>query len=496
MKHPSAALAAKLSAMGRHGDSTLVHMGENEVRGLASLGKLTVNPKTGLLEAFSIGDVLPIAAAAASEYFFPGNPWAAAAFAGGTSALQGGNTQQILSNAALAGGGSSLLGSLAGPATTGAASGEEAAQLASAGGNAGIQGAGIDAATAALGGAGVAPAVPDTFMNKLSRAGTTLSNMTGSDAAKFYANNKMGLGLTAGGAMGLAGLAASQQQAALMDQRVKQQQADQQARLAGVTPAGPPPPWETQGGQSLYDTYAARFAPKPYGFAGGGSVQRPVTSADLAIEAAKTALPAPVRAQQQPPQSVVNSLRSLLSGREMIGPNRVGATNQNFNAMFPKVGPTYAGGGIVSLQGGGLAPLPGMAQEIARRRSATSFIRSTYPDIIHARADLRNPDSPLLKLGIRSPTDPLLTAAFGGGGTEVQGPGDGQSDSVPAVIDGTQAAALSSGEFITPAHTVAALGNGSTKAGASRLHAMVDRINRTAGVPKKPGNVTEDVLPA
>jgi hypothetical protein len=157
----------------------------------------------------------------------------------------------------------------------------------------------------------------------------------------------------------------------------------------------------------------------------------------------------------------------------------------------------YAGGGIVSLAGGGLAPLPGMAQEIARRRSATAFIRSSYPTLVAAQRDLRNPDSPLLKLGIRSPNDPLLTAAFSGGGGLVDGPGTGTSDGISALIDGAQPAALSQGEHVIPARTVAALGNGSTKAGSQRLHDMVQRINRTAGLPKQPQDINPDeVLPA
>lgn len=57
-------------------------------------------------------------------------------------------------------------------------------------------------------------------------------------------------------------------------------------------------------------------------------------------------------------------------------------------------------------------------------------------------------------------------------------PGDGMSDSQPAMIDNQQPAALSSGEFVMPADVVSGLGNGSSDAGAKQLYAMMDRIRR------------------
>ena len=57
-------------------------------------------------------------------------------------------------------------------------------------------------------------------------------------------------------------------------------------------------------------------------------------------------------------------------------------------------------------------------------------------------------------------------------------PGDGMSDSQPAMIDGQQPAALSSGEFVVPADVVSHLGNGSSDSGAQQLYSMMDRIRR------------------
>jgi hypothetical protein len=62
MKYPMQEEAGQLADRGRYGDTTLVHMGPGEVQGLASLGQLTINPDTGLPEAFSLGSLLPIIA--------------------------------------------------------------------------------------------------------------------------------------------------------------------------------------------------------------------------------------------------------------------------------------------------------------------------------------------------------------------------------------------------------------------------------------------------
>jgi hypothetical protein len=68
-----------------------------------------------------------------------------------------------------------------------------------------------------------------------------------------------------------------------------------------------------------------------------------------------------------------------------------------------------------------------------------------------------------------------------------QGAGDGQSDSVPALIDGKQPAALSRGEVVIPADAVSGLGNGSTDAGAEQLMGMVDNIRQArGGGPQQP----------
>lgn len=76
----------------------------------------------------------------------------------------------------------------------------------------------------------------------------------------------------------------------------------------------------------------------------------------------------------------------------------------------------------------------------------------------------------------------MASYARGGNSTAVprmlDGPGDGMSDSIPAMIGDKQPARLADGEFVIPADIVSHLGNGSSKAGSKQLYAMMDRIRK------------------
>lgn len=79
--------------------------------------------------------------------------------------------------------------------------------------------------------------------------------------------------------------------------------------------------------------------------------------------------------------------------------------------------------------------------------------------------------------------------SYSDGGRLLKGPGDGVSDSIPATIGGHQKAALADGEFVVPARIVSELGNGSTDAGARKLYAMMDRIQKER---RKAKNIAAD----
>jgi len=90
---------------------------------------------------------------------------------------------------------------------------------------------------------------------------------------------------------------------------------------------------------------------------------------------------------------------------------------------------------------------------------------------------------------------------YSDGGRLLRGPGDGVSDSIPAVIGKKKPARLADGEFVVPARIVSELGNGSTEAGARKLYAMMDRIQKARGKTVGKGKVaknsrSEKYLPA
>ena len=81
---------------------------------------------------------------------------------------------------------------------------------------------------------------------------------------------------------------------------------------------------------------------------------------------------------------------------------------------------------------------------------------------------------------------------YSDGGRLLRGPGDGVSDSIPATIGGKQPARLADGEFVVPARIVSEIGNGSTEAGARKLYAMMDRVQRARAKTTGKGKVAKN----
>ena len=69
--------AQGIASLGRYGDDLLVHMNQEEVQGLQALAKkhgtsLTINPDTGMPEAFKLGGVFKALIPIAAGVMFPG----------------------------------------------------------------------------------------------------------------------------------------------------------------------------------------------------------------------------------------------------------------------------------------------------------------------------------------------------------------------------------------------------------------------------------------
>lgn len=81
------------------------------------------------------------------------------------------------------------------------------------------------------------------------------------------------------------------------------------------------------------------------------------------------------------------------------------------------------------------------------------------------------------------------------GGGMVKGPGAGLDDMVSAQL-GNQKVLLSNDEFVLPADVVSGLGDGSSEAGARKLHAMMRRVRQErTGTAKQPGKISDKVMP-
>jgi hypothetical protein len=141
-------LAQGIASLGRYGDTTLMHMRPEEVNQLTAIsrangGDITINPDTGMPEAFLgnfINALLPTAAGlAAGAAFGPSAPFLAPALAGGATAyLQGKRDPLSIGMGALSGYGGAQLGStLSGFGATKAATPELASTAGMAGGTGG-----------------------------------------------------------------------------------------------------------------------------------------------------------------------------------------------------------------------------------------------------------------------------------------------------------------------------------------------------------------------
>lgn len=166
--------------------------------------------------------------------------------------------------------------------------------------------------------------------------------------------------------------------------------------------------------------------------------------------------------------------------------------NDRYTALKPyeAPGPEYkaAGGGLASLAVGG--PVEEMAAQNAVGAN-TGYPMAALQTPMYANPAVQRPEAtnviaPSVDAGVGAYTGEQKFAIGGvshlgdysDGGRLLKGPGDGVSDSIPASIGGRQPARLADGEFVVPARIVSELGNGSTEAGARKLYAMMDRIQK------------------
>lgn len=507
--------AQQLAAKGRFGDSMLIHVNPAEVAGIASLipGGLTINPETGLPEAFFflpfLASMFSAAAPAAAAATAAAAPLATAATGLGTLAATAAPAVELATLAPAA-----------------AAAGETAATLAPTLASAGGAGAGIgvDAiTTGAIGNAalpastaviptaspGITAALPATTVG----AGTSAPGFTAAANAANPLVTSVGAGTSAPAYTTAANTAAAGTPA-----------------LAPTTTTIPTSVAST-GAQAATEETGKSFM----GGFGDWIKKNPMMAMGIGAQLLGS-LGKLGGDKKKDKKKDVSGIKyeggdpSFPSSLEGYGTSAMPVEHRFFAARGGLV-PGYANGGIVSLaEGGGIDlqaqmpqdmtfPLNGvpgtdeapMLEDIPSSPFPTSQIGSTpepppdttMEDTVKEGSNLndheliaqtveaiqgKSPDpQPILLAFVKEFGEPALEDLAMRVKSMGAPAGDGQSDSVPAMIDGQQPAALSQGEFVVPADAVSGLGNGSTDAGANHLQGLVDQVRtQRTGSPQQP----------
>ena len=415
----AAAAAAKAQEQGRGGDSMLVHMSPGEVKGLQSLamahgGSLTINPSTGLPEAGFLQRILP------------------ALLGAGLTIASGGTLTPLMAAGIVGGGYGVAKGSLK---------------------------EGLMAGLGAYGGAGLGAGLT-------AAGGTTVAGQAATEAAKQAAGQSIAEEAAKNAALEGITLPADYTQLAAST-ATPAQIAAQQGVSGNLAMAG-------RGLEGL-TTEAGRTA--FMGPQGLGSAPYSGTASVMAGVKAMTPEPEPLK------PSISNIRPYSLditnpSGTPQYTPQDTREREQVRYTYNPQ--PIYqaAQGGMMDLARGGtfddeigkdddFAYAPGGG--VNKRRKSLSGDK--YYKFADSRRDSSMEaaiDQNFAKGGLGAALPPRF----------LSGGGDGMSDSIRANIDGKQEARLADGEFVIPADVVSHLGNGSSKAGAKKLYAMMDKIRK------------------
>ena len=414
--------ASAVKAQGRHGDNTLLHVSTGELEGLSRLlgRKLTVNPHTGLHEAFGLKNLLPMAAAALATYMTAGaaSPLLTAAAAGGASAAtnkaMGMSTRDSLTQGLIAGGTAGMMQGIAGPAPAPVVTGTPSV---------------------------IAPTAPPPIPE------LPVAPAPAPAPAPIAAPQ----------------VTPSQPYVGGFDHDVAKLPLDQaQPAPPPAAPVGnaaanslPPidygrPPPVSPEAQSDYAQAQDRFVKN---FSKPGVVMENIKSPFGAAAAYGLFRQSRETGPAVPPEERKSNYQAQDPYDRKVSFPATPNPYAEYNYFRPNNISRAAQGGEVHMAQGGLA-----AFDKGGAASAVRAIRRSYKTRQEAAQAGVNPA--------------LLNYAFGQG--EIVGNGDGMSDHVPARIDGGQEARLSDGEFIIPADVVSGLGNGSTKAGSDALYKMLD----------------------
>lgn len=466
--------AQGLAALGRGEDSMLVHMTPREVAGLQKIamdhgGSLTINPHTGLPEAGFLKSILP-ALAGIGLSFIPGiGPLAAAGLSGAITGVATKDWKQ------------GLLAALSAGAASGATRG--------------LAGLGAETAKAKL---------TEETAKKLTGAGLrNLGQQAAQAGAKSYLGNLAagagqlfggGVGTTAGmtalgGKLGLGALAAPMLYEASKPPKFKMPEEAKGGKFKYYTTRYNPGVYNPEAGFGEapftgqgYDE--GQYSEEYPGYADGGAVTPAPVSAitdyltQLNQSFKPTAPVAPVApAPTTPaPTTPAPTIPGLPPGFDI---SKIPA----FNFM----GVNLAGlAGLGDGSGGAYKYDPATQKFVSTRFNPATPATPAAPTAPTPEFNFMgynyNPATQSFTGSGRGERDRGVGGfnRYAAGGRLLSGGGDGMSDSIPAMIEGPkpQQARLADGEFVVPADVVSHLGNGSTKAGANQLYAMMDKVRQ------------------
>lgn len=477
--------ARNLAAMGRNGDTMLVHMHPKEVAGLQALAKaggtsLSVNPRTGLPEAFSLKSLLPTIAGIIAAPFSGGSSLVPILAGAATGAVTGDKDMSLLGRmglGALGGFGGAGIGNALGAAGT--AAGNTATQLGS---------VGADLAKNAVG--GVSEFVPTLTKVGGTAVDTLRASGLGSEAAKLMGQNML---TGAGNVLG-SGAAGQAARGAFMNAMPMGKFGLAAAAAPMIGEAAMPPKFEVP--EQKYKYYTTTYNPGEvnpnFGVPGesyftgqkyGDLVEHDVKDDPFRIEPMAEGGEVSKSAQRNAVDTYIDRLNSKLTAPPMPRPAPAPAPVAPPPAAPPARMPGMYG---PPLMGGNVTYNP------ATQTFSGAEDTNPYADLISRFGGGR---------GFFAGGGITSLGGYSDGGRLLKGPGDGVSDDIPATIhrdDGSkQEARLADGEFVVDARTVSELGNGSTEAGARKLYAMVDRVHnarRSAKLGKD--SKAEKYLPA
>jgi hypothetical protein len=452
--------AKHLEKHGRNGDTVLVHMSKGEVKSLNDIamaggGQLTINPHTGLPEAGFLKSLLPMIAGAGLMAVSGGaiNPMTAGLLVGGGTAAATGDIKKGLMAGLGAYGGAGLGSALA---------------------TSGTQAAAVNPSVApSMSAAPVTPPVPSVMTQPppttpfadLGAAPDVTQSVIAKPAAPISAESLGYKPLTPAPNMVTTPEANAAYESSLADQQSAFRNGSFGENLNTMG----------KGAQDLA---------KPGGlgrfYENLGNVEYTYGPKTTLAAAAAPTLAEAMKPGEPPPETPVDSDPGQQYTFEANAtnptptPDPYGREQKYYNQRYV---PRAADGGFIKgilekiAEVGGGGGQSGMPAGYSYDANTQQYTKMASGGISDAGYNL---------------------GGYSDGGRLLRGPGDGVSDSIPAVIGKKQPARLADGEFVVPARIVSELGNGSTEAGARKLYAMMDRIQKARGKTVGKGKVAKN----